>query len=280
MAAAQDNRPTDRAGKGALAELKTLPVAAGVRIYRGTKIGSDGSGNARPMGSIPGLTSEGIAKDEADNTNGAAGAVTVDVIPGVFKFANSSGSALVAADAGSPSYAEDDQTARKGDGDGRFDLSGTVVQVDANGVREQIGRASGLQIVERKLLLTHGAGNGTAKLTATATTQSFNLGAILPDCARLLGGELGGFTAFAGGGAGSCTMILGGTDDDGIIASTSIFTGATGWPKFATAGAQVTAGRLAQMGGQQIVVKVTCDVNVVLLTTGALSIRTFWLLAA
>lgn len=57
------------------------PVAAGARIYRGAMVALDAQGNAVPATPASPVM-RGIARDEADNTGGAAGAVSVETARG------------------------------------------------------------------------------------------------------------------------------------------------------------------------------------------------------
>jgi len=56
-------------------ELRTLPVAAAKRIFKGALVGLASTGHAQPL--IAGNAFAGIAYEEADNSSGAAGAMSV-----------------------------------------------------------------------------------------------------------------------------------------------------------------------------------------------------------
>jgi len=58
-------------------ELRTLPVAAAKRIFKGALVGLASTGHAQPL--LAGNPFAGIAYEEMDNTTGAAGAVSVRV---------------------------------------------------------------------------------------------------------------------------------------------------------------------------------------------------------
>lgn len=59
------------------------PVAAGAHIRRGALVALDAQGNAAPA--LPASpVMRGIAREEADNTDGAAGAISVETARGCF----------------------------------------------------------------------------------------------------------------------------------------------------------------------------------------------------
>lgn len=85
-------------------EIRQHAVAAGVRIYKGANVGADPAGYAKPF--VPGDLFLGIAYGEADNTSGAAGAISVPVQTTGDWELPLAGVAL--ADVGKPVYATDD----------------------------------------------------------------------------------------------------------------------------------------------------------------------------
>ncbi|MEK6674831.1 MAG: hypothetical protein AABZ47_04155 [Planctomycetota bacterium] len=108
-------------------ELRTLPVAAAKHIYKGGFIGSNSAGYAQPL--VAGDPFAGIAYEEADNTTGAAGAMTVRVYTfGDFGHALSG---ATIAHMGRPVFASADNTLTF-DGAGQSYL-GFVQDVPANG---------------------------------------------------------------------------------------------------------------------------------------------------
>lgn len=87
-----------------------FPVAAGVKIYEGSAVGENASGYARPL--VAGDVFLGFAEREADNTNGAAGAIVVETKRrGRVELAV--GSLVVADNDGVAVYASDDDTFTK-----------------------------------------------------------------------------------------------------------------------------------------------------------------------
>lgn len=85
----------------------SLGVAASTKIYAGSLVALNSSGYAVPASDTAGLRIRGRATEQVDNSSGAAGALSVLVDEGVFKFA---ASGLTAADVGKTALVTDDQT--------------------------------------------------------------------------------------------------------------------------------------------------------------------------
>lgn len=104
----QDGYSGDRA-------VRRHDVAASVKIYKGTAVVTDSSGNARPGADTAGYKLAGVSLGDqingtstVDNTTGAAGDLTVDVYTrGVYEFV---AAGLTKADVGKPCWLTDDQT--------------------------------------------------------------------------------------------------------------------------------------------------------------------------
>lgn len=131
MAALTAGRNTQRRD----GELVSLPVAAAVKIFEGSLVARDGSGDARPGRTA--TTDKGVGRAEAlaDNTGGGAGAITVEIRKGIFKFANSAAGDLIArVDIGNDCYIVDDQTVAKTNGTNTRSVAGKVFDVDSDGV--------------------------------------------------------------------------------------------------------------------------------------------------
>jgi hypothetical protein len=85
------------------------PVKASAQIHKGSLVAADASGYAVPGADTAGLTFLGVAIEDADNSGGASGAISVRVqTMGVFSFAKSG--AITQASAGATLYLVDDQT--------------------------------------------------------------------------------------------------------------------------------------------------------------------------
>lgn len=82
-----------------------LPMKAATKILAGTIVMID-AGYAAPGATATGKIAAGLADETVDNTAGSAGALTIRVKPGIFKFVNLAGDPVVAAGvvptAGSP----------------------------------------------------------------------------------------------------------------------------------------------------------------------------------
>jgi hypothetical protein len=112
----------------------------------------------------------------------------------------------------------------------------------------------------------------TTVLTASAVSQVIaDPAGALPSGAVVIARQTNLSEVFAGGGASSAEFDLGGTDDDAIADGVNVFTGAA-LAKVAGTDGVLPAG---DYGGQTLGVKVTSDVNVDTLTTGA-AVVTFW----
>lgn len=108
------------------------PVAANVKIFAGALVVLDAAGDAKPAVTATGLKGAGRAEEQVDNTGGAAGAVTVEVKRGCFRWANDG--SVTRAHIGASAYAVDDQTVAATDGTGTRSAVGTIRDLDAQGV--------------------------------------------------------------------------------------------------------------------------------------------------
>ena len=104
MAPLAKNTPRTRVGEG---RRFVNPVAADTWIFNGSMVALDASGNALPAAPT-GTVMRGVALDEADNTGGAAGDITVETDRGPFLVANDG--SLDRTDIGADVYVVDDNT--------------------------------------------------------------------------------------------------------------------------------------------------------------------------
>jgi hypothetical protein len=89
--------------------LSAHPVLAGARIFKGSLVCAGAEGYAKPGADTANTTFLGVAIEEADNTAGASGALSVRVQAlGVFSFAKTTG--ITQASLGATVYVKDDQT--------------------------------------------------------------------------------------------------------------------------------------------------------------------------
>lgn len=100
------------------------PLAANVKIYAGAIVALDAAGNAKPGATALNLVAVGMATERADNTGGAAGAVSVKVERGVFGFA--SDGSIDRTHIGKTVYLVDDQTLAATDGGGTRSAAGVL----------------------------------------------------------------------------------------------------------------------------------------------------------
>jgi hypothetical protein len=127
-ALAEDRNTVERDGSQL-----SLPCAAAKKIYAGALVARDASGNATPGATATTLRGVGRAAEQVDNSSGIAGALSVPIDVGVFRFANSAGAdELDTGDIGSTCYIVDDQTVAKV-ATGRS-VAGVVFDVDSQGV--------------------------------------------------------------------------------------------------------------------------------------------------
>lgn len=131
MAALTEARLTPRRTGDAIA----VGVAADTRILEGALVCLNAAGTATKGATALNLLAVGIAAAEADNTDGSAGDVTVQIKKGIFRFENSAAAdAITAAEIGDTAYVVDDQTVAKTDGTGTRSAAGKIFDVDAQGV--------------------------------------------------------------------------------------------------------------------------------------------------
>lgn len=87
-----------------------LPVKANVKIFEGSIVVIDSTGNAVPGKKATGLLSAGRAEEYVDNSGGADGAKTIKVRRGVFKWSNDSTAPVTGKDILKNCYIVDDET--------------------------------------------------------------------------------------------------------------------------------------------------------------------------
>jgi len=110
-------------------------VAAGVKIYAGSMVGLDASGNAKPFVVATDLICVGRAEEAVNNSTGSAGDVQVRVRHGIFRWANSgSTDTITKAHIGDICYGVDDATVALTSGTSTRSAAGTVFFVDTSGV--------------------------------------------------------------------------------------------------------------------------------------------------
>lgn len=124
----------------------TVPVAAATTIYQGAMVAVQvsGSGYATNVVATPDYRVLGVAAASVTNTSaagyGTAGDLKVDVLRGVFPFANSSSTdAITIADVGRPCYAVDNNTVARTSNFGLRPTAGIVTSIESGLVYVEIG---------------------------------------------------------------------------------------------------------------------------------------------
>ncbi len=141
MTALAKSRDTKRYGA------EPMPAKHAVKVKANTKVWAGGiavidAGYAAPAREATGLLCYGRFEADVDNTGGAAGAKTVEILSGCFKYANSAAGDLIAqADVGKLCYLVDDQTVAKTDNSAARSVAGRIESVDADGVWVLMGPA-------------------------------------------------------------------------------------------------------------------------------------------
>lgn len=136
MTAATVDRKAPQFGspKDVVPPLVNLPVEASTLIYAGTMVASNAAGNAVPASASTALKLWGRAEQHVDNSAGAAGALRINVHPGVFAMNNSGAGAdlIAAANVGAPCFAVDDNVVALTDGSGSRPYAGIIFPFDTN----------------------------------------------------------------------------------------------------------------------------------------------------
>lgn len=100
VGATNDSLPTAR----------QFPVDASKKIYAGTMVGLNSSGNAGPADGTTYTVVVGVAEAKVDNSSGSAGDLTVRVDRGVFGHIAQTGTTIDKTKVGQKVYAVDDST--------------------------------------------------------------------------------------------------------------------------------------------------------------------------
>lgn len=126
---------------------RSFPIAAATTIWAGSMVATNASGYAVPASAVGALKVWGRAEKTVANTvaagYGSAGQLSIDVMPGVFSYADGAGGgAITIADVGKLCYASDDQTVNKGDGAGLYPLAGRIEGLDGTQIKVALGEGS------------------------------------------------------------------------------------------------------------------------------------------
>jgi hypothetical protein len=209
----------------------TYGVKANVYPKKGGMIALDSAGRAMPAGALAGGSVRVVGKSSATIDNrtgselgGAADAAQLEVEFGVFGWDNSADADAIANDdAGKPCYAVDDHTVALTSQSGTLPYAGIIEEVrdgqvyvwqgpHVAAIAEAVALAgAGVALQKRTVTVGH------ADLTDADTSEDENIGAALPDNARILGVAIKLATPFAGI-TGPVTVDIGSAGDiDALI---------------------------------------------------------------
>ncbi|WP_310614033.1 hypothetical protein [Limnohabitans sp.] len=122
--------------------LRSLPVKGATKIFAGSLVAVDTTGNAVRGATSTTLKAVGRAEEQVDNTAGADGAQRITVSTGIFRFANSAAADLITLAAiDGVCYMVDDQTVALTNATNTRVQAGIVRDVDAGGVWVEVGMA-------------------------------------------------------------------------------------------------------------------------------------------
>jgi hypothetical protein len=128
-ALAADRNTPQRSGDN-----RNFPVKGATTLYAGGMAALDTSGRLVPASAVATLKIVGRNERQVVNA-GADGAVRADVKTGIFRYANSTSTDLIAlADIGADAYVVDDQTVAKTSNSSARPVAGKIFDVDAEGV--------------------------------------------------------------------------------------------------------------------------------------------------
>jgi hypothetical protein len=142
MAALTEDRYVEQHTHEVLTRVVVRPVKAATKIFAGSMVGVDSSGNAMPAGLIAGgtLYCAGVSRAQADNSAGAAGDVKARIERGIFPMNNSAaGDAITDGDIGKLCYVVDDNTVAKTDGAAARAAAGRIFGMEGTSVLVEFG---------------------------------------------------------------------------------------------------------------------------------------------
>lgn len=129
-------------------------------------------------------------------------------------------------------------------------------------------------IQTRSVTITH------TTLDAAATSQTINIGAVLPANAMIVGSNVAITTPTTGGGSSSCVVDIGTSGDvDAIIDGANVFAAAVDGMA-STRPLGIAPDKLFVSAGAQLIATVTGDVNVSLFSAGSFTITVAFVVIA
>lgn len=159
--------------------IRAFPVAASTIIYKGTMVMLDANGRAIPaaVASGAGRPVVGVCREKADNSSGAAGAITVEVETGVVLMLNDGTATIVSpTHLGQKCYVQDDQTVGIVATDAG-PIAGIVEEVTSAGAYVRIDGDTALPDVSTENVVAPGALSLLTKTTRLSVdgTDAFTL---------------------------------------------------------------------------------------------------------
>lgn len=286
------NRATECAGQ--MPSRGTYPIKANVQIFKGAKVALDSSGRAMPAGpasdgcvQIVGKASASYDNRTGSTLGGAAGAVDVEVEFGVFGWANSGTAAIASTTVpGTVVYAEDDQTTSLTSQTATLIAEGIFTELRdgvayvwmgphvATVAESSVLADAGMTVSKRTVTVGH------ADLTDADTSQDINIGAALPDNARIVGVDMRSLTAFSGGTVSALAVDVGSSGDiDALIDGADVFSAAVdGGP--ATMPKGIRPNKTFASATQLVARFVSTTDNLVNLTAGSVTIDVLYVVLA
>src|SRR5690606_21674170 len=147
----------------------SLPVAASTTIYAGALVCvARSTGYATKGATATGLIADGVARETADNADGDAGDIEVEVASGIYAFKNSADADEVTV-AGDVCYIVDDQTVAKTSASGTRSVAGYARKIDGSDVYVELKNT---QSADGDLV----AANNLSDVASAATARA-NIGA-------------------------------------------------------------------------------------------------------
>lgn len=242
---ADRNTPSD--GGLPFPTLTSYPVAASTKIYKGSLVCLDSSGNLVPGNQTTAVVCAGMANAQVDNSSGNAGDLSCPVVQGVFRWVN--GNSITKASAGALAWVVDDQTVSSSSA-GATAAAGTIYLVDSVGVWVQCMLATGVNATSLTTFESNLASTATAVGAslvgindAGSVITATNVETALQEVAKEARSALGNFS-------GIPVLALTALSSTGVIAGTLV----TG-----------VSGKLAKLDGQ-VLTPVTTTGKAVTLT--------------
>lgn len=275
--------------RGLIPARMTLPVAAATLLEKKNIVGLDVNGRLVPGGTIASGCLECIGRNltKVDNSAGAAAALDAEVELGIFEWSNSVGDPVTAADVGHVVYCEAYGIVARTSNGGLLPVAGIMTELTAEPMvavhmspwvaelAQAIALAdAGVSLQKRSVTIVHG------DLTDADTSETENIGAVLPANARILGVAMHTVTAFSGGGTGSLAVDVGTAGDvDAIVDGANLFAAAVDG-QAATMPPGIAPNKFFSAAGAQLIATFVTDTTLAAFTAGAVTIDVYFAVLA